>query len=187
MPSDVSAQTTFFTSVSTRSYDDRQIEANTTCSATSEDSQKMCTYAERLAGENIATRSSRVMNLESVSAHEKLYTGDIDGDGIEDRYIENTDINGQGPGIVEFGLAAGGYTTVVPSRFRNAAGELITLGAKTTAAHPYDSSTSRFKTTSIDVFADTRREVGQSKYLLVSVSVLADNGERFNIDQCSPK
>lgn len=170
----------------TRSYDDNVIRARTEC-ASGGIGIGMCVYSEKMEGENIATRAARVLKLVEVGEHEKTYVGDVDGDGIADRYVLNLDLEGSGPGEVEFGSGDGAYTTDVPARFRNSEGEFLAAGQRVTVTHPYDSSRPTERIDSFQVFADNRKEIGSSQYLLVSVRVLSGDGEIFNIDQCAPR
>lgn len=169
----------------TRSYDDEAIRTHTLCVASGGIGAGLCVYAEKMEGENVATRAARVLKLAEVGEHEKTYVGDVDGDGIADRYVLNLDLEGKGPGEVEFGIGSGEYTTAAPALFRNSAGEALTAGQRVVVTHPYDSSRPTEQIDSFRVFADSRKEVGSSQYLLVSVQILSGGGEIFNIDQCA--
>lgn len=171
----------------TRHYDDKAIRENSTCTTVGGIGSGMCVYAEKLEGENIAVRSSRVLKLTEVSEHEKTYIGDVDGDGIVDRFVFNLDIEGKGPGSVEFGTGSGAYTTRLPAVFRTSAGETIDLGSRVKVTHPYDSSRPTESVAAFEVSPDTRKEVGASQYLLVSVEILTGNGESLNFDQCAKR
>lgn len=173
--------------VATRSYDDQAIRENTTCSDSGGIGTTMCVYAEKMEGELVAGRAARVLKLAEVGPHEKTYVGDIDGDGIADRYVFNLDIQGNGPNAVEYGRADGSYSTQAPTRFRNSAGQILSQGQTVDIKHRYDTSRETDQIASFRVSPDARKEVGASQYLLVSVEIYTAHGEIANVDQCSKR
>lgn len=149
-----------------------------------------CVYSEKLEGERVPTQSFRVLRLVEVREKELEYRGDINGDGITDRFIGTfPNLKGPGLGQIEFGTSQGGWRKELPADFKNTSGDFLRKGQDILVQKPYGSSTENHRISGFKLYASNPLLTSQPEIMFVGVEVLVDAGVNygFNIDQCEKK
>lgn len=150
---------------------------------------KMTVYSERLVGERIATRSYRMLKYAGQEGDNLVYTGDVDGDGIDDRFVGVLWSRANGRGKLEFGKSDGTFSESIPEHFTNVHGHTISAGEKIRVEDPYDDSLNHDEVEHFDVRFANLSNSTQPEYMYVAVVALVKSGVNFfyNVDQCEPR
>lgn len=150
---------------------------------------KMCIYSERQEPNRVPIRSARVLKFSENRGDFSVYTGDVDGDGLTDRFIGMMNRNSGGSGKLEFGREDGSWTQRVPDRFKNIRGKFVESGSDIRVFSPYGSDTTSDKVVKFEFRFGNPGPTTNPDYMFVGVSALVKSGFNFfyNVDQCDPR
>lgn len=150
---------------------------------------KMCVYSERQEKDRVPYRSARVLKFSENKGDVSIYTGDVDGDGLIDRFVGVMNRYGGGSGKLEFGQADGSWTQNVPKRFKNIRGKFVESGSPIRVFSPYGSGSNSDDVIKFEFRFGNPGPTTNPDHMFVGVNAMVKSGINFfhNVDQCDPR